>query len=221
MAFHQVIGPLGLMDINGSSCGWCLKQPMRCGLIEKNIRMQQDEYDGKKNMVNVSRETRIHIVDGQDPAPVEVGSLSHFFTWFIHPSVGFLSSTVLTTMSFNRWWPRNSPRCYGVGGLEVRQFFVVSNFVKRTFQTKAWKCGSGTQLQQETLKAQTCFFSQFQLSNCQSVWLFDNLCADLLFCFGSLLLGSFLEMCPLAGMSRHWRDHPKKISCGNWRHEKF
>ena len=70
---------------------------------------------------------------------------------------------ILCINIFSRWWPRNSPRCYG-----VRQFFVVSNFVKRTFQTKAWKCSGGNVYDPTAtwkLKPQTFFFGQFQLSN--------------------------------------------------------
>ena len=86
----------------GLSNSWCCCTcPSHCSTWSKlaleNLKRQQKSWKKPTDM-------RVDTVDGWNPAPVEVGSLSNYLQGFIHPRwlFGFLPSTVGELILFPR-----------------------------------------------------------------------------------------------------------------------
>ena len=66
-------------------------------LVHNNSNLLQDQFQTTSLIVG-------HTVDGRNPAPVEVGSLTHYLQGFLHPRWLFEISEPSIVWLINRFW---------------------------------------------------------------------------------------------------------------------
>ena len=90
-----------------SSVGWDTPTTVRHSAFGKKTSPNKD-FAGETSCVGRS----VHTVDGRNPAPVEVGSLSHYLQGFIHPRIWCRISSINSTCLFECHLFNCQVRCF-------------------------------------------------------------------------------------------------------------